>query len=49
MGITFILKNNNKKVPRAANIITEPWQTDIYNILQEVGIDCVVIEYTRDD
>ena len=49
MGISFTLKKDNKKVPRAQNVFIEPWQNDIYNILQEVGIDCVVIEYTRDD
>lgn len=38
-----------QKVPRAANVVLEPWQKDILDILEATGLKEVRITYKRDE
>lgn len=49
MGISFTTLNPSERVPRAKLVTLERWQTDIYNILKDADIDCVVIKYTKEE
>ena len=46
--ISFETLNSDGKIPRAKNVFLEAWQRDILSILEESGIDKVVIKYERD-
>ena len=49
MGISFTTVNTSERVPRAKLVTFAKWQTDIYNILKDADIDCVVIKYTKEE
>jgi hypothetical protein len=49
MGICFKTLNPSEEIPRVGYATLARWQTDIYEILKNTDIDCVVIEYTRDE
>lgn len=49
MGISFTTVNPSGRIPRADLVTLARWQTDIYNILKDADIDCVVIKYTKEE
>lgn len=46
--ISFETLNPDGKIPRAEVLCLQAWQRDIISILEESGIDKVVIRYERD-
>ncbi len=46
--ISFETLNPDGKIPPAKMFCLETWQRDIISILEESGIDKVVIRYERD-